>query len=286
MSNKSQIVLWPILILLVSMSSVQGSASLAKYLFPILGPAGMTAWRLVFSSIMLALIFKPWKKKITKQAWRPIICYGIALGFMNLSFYGAIQRIPLGIAVAIELTGPIAVAMFSSRRWLDFVWLGLAIVGLAMLLPLHEASVALDPMGVILALVAGCGWAMYIVFGRQAGTIHGPSSVAIGSMIAMLFMFPIGVWNSGDVMFDPSILPMVFVVAILASALPYALEMIALPRLPAQTFSTLMSLSPVLASLSGFVFLHEMLSGIQWLAIGCIIISSIGTVLSIHQNRQ
>ncbi|QIQ22247.1 EamA family transporter [Zophobihabitans entericus] len=283
--KRVSLAIWPILLLLVSMSSVQGSASLAKYLFPVLGPAGMTAWRLVFSCIMLSLVFKPWKKKITKQAALPIVIYGIALGCMNLSFYYAIQRIPLGVTVAIELIGPISVAMFMSRRLWDFVWLGLAVFGLVMLLPLHEASADLDPIGILLALIAGAGWASYIVFGRWAGSVHGSSSVALGTMIAMLFVFPLGVWTSGDVMFSPDIIPMAFLVAFLASALPYGIEMIVMPRLPAQTFSTLMSLSPVLASLSGFIFLSERLSTIQWFAIVCIVISSVGTVLSINRRK-
>ncbi|WP_392565937.1 EamA family transporter [Utexia brackfieldae] len=273
--------LWPILILLVSMSSVQSSASLAKYLFPILGPEGMTAWRLFFSACMLSLIFKPWKKRISRQACLPIAVYGIALGMMNLAFYNAIERIPVGIAVAIELAaGPILVALLSSRSLRDFLWLGLAIIGLCLLLPLGQANSQIDLVGILLAAVAGIGWALYILFGKKAGTIHGPSSVALGSILGAIIIFPLGVVTSDDIMFSTSIIPMAFLVAFLASTLPYGLEMIALPRLSAKLFSALMSLSPVLASLSSFIFLHEQLSFVQWLAIILIVISSIGTVLA------
>lgn len=277
---------WPIILILISMTSVQGSASLAKYLFPLLGPEGMTAWRLVFSSIMLVLIFKPWKKPITKQAFKYIALYGAVLGMMNLSFYCAIERIPIGIAVAIELTGPMIVAIFSARRLTDFVWLIIAIIGLAMLLPIHEANSDLDPIGLLLALSAGLCWGMYILFGRKAGQLHGPSSVAIGSCLVTLIIFPIGVWQTGEIMFSWNILPSAFLVAMLASAIPYGLDMIAMPKVPALTFSTLMSLSPVFGALAGFLFLHEQLSAYQWLSISLIIISSIGTVLSITRKSS
>lgn len=268
------------------MISVQGSASIAKYLFPVLGPEVMTAWRLTFSSVMLAMIFKPWRKAITKQALRYIILYGLAMGCMNLSFYNAISRIPLGIAVAIELTGPIMVAMFSGRRLADFIWLGIAVVGLGMLLPIHQASSELDPIGIVMALTAGACWACYILFGRKAGAIHGSSSVALGAIIASILLFPIGVWQSGSAMFSISLLPLIFLVSLLASAIPYGLDMVALPRLPAQTFSTLMSLSPVFAAFSGLIVLHEQLTHYQWLAIGLIILSSIGTVLSMSRPTK
>ncbi|MCO6544932.1 MAG: EamA family transporter [Gilliamella sp.] len=274
---------WPVLLIFISMISVQGSASIAKYLFPVLGPEGMTAWRLFFSAIMLILIFKPWRKILTKQALKYIFLYGISIGCMNLAFYNAIARIPLGIAVAIELTGPIMVAMCSSRKVLDFIWLGVAIIGLAMLLPIEQASSNLDPKGILFALLAGSGWACYILFGRKASTIYGSASVAIGSVIASCFLFPIGIWQNGSTMFSLELLPMVFLVSLLASAIPYGLDMIALPKLPAQTFSTLMSLSPVFAALSGFIVLHEQLTYYQCLAIIFIITSSIGTVLTMSR---
>ncbi|OCG00299.1 EamA family transporter [Gilliamella sp. wkB112] len=277
---------WPVLLIVISMISVQGSASMAKYLFPLLGPEGMTAWRLAFSAVLLVIIFKPWRKPITKLALKYIFLYGIVMGCMNLCFYNAIARIPVGIGVAIELTGPIMVAMCSSRRLTDFIWLGIAVTGLVILLPIHQASSDLDPIGILLALGAGSCWAGYILFGRKAGALHGSSSVAIGSVIASFLIFPIGVWQCGGLMFSVDLLPLVFVVALLASAIPYGLDMIALPRVPAQTFSTLMSLSPVFAAFSGLIILHEQLNGYQWLAIGFIIISSIGTVLTMNRPTK
>ncbi|OCG00947.1 hypothetical protein A9G08_03650 [Gilliamella sp. wkB195] len=277
---------WPVFLIFISMISVQASASFAKYLFPVLGPEAMTAWRLFFSAILLVIIFKPWRKTITKSAIKYIILYGVAMGCMNLAFYNSISRIPIGIAVAIELTGPIMVAMFSGRRLTDFVWLAIAIIGLVMLLPIHHASNDLDPIGILLALCAGSCWAGYIIFGRKAGEIYGASSVAVGSIIASILLFPIGVWHSGSTMFSMDLLPLVFVVSLLASAIPYGLDMIALPRLPAQTFSTLMSLSPVFAAFSGLIVLHEQLTHYQWIAILFIIVSSIGTVLTMQHPTK
>lgn len=259
---------------------------MAKILFPVLGPAGVTAWRLLFSSLMLIIIFKPWRKPVKRKAWKYILLYGFALGFMNLLFYYAIARVPLGIAVAIELSGPIMVAMFSSRRLTDFIWLGLAVLGLSMLLPIHQANANLDPVGLLFALMAGCCWALYILFGRKVSVIHGPSSVAIGSFIISCLLFPFGLWQAGSVMFSPELLPFIFLVALLASAIPYGLDMIALPKLPAQTFSTLMSLSPVFAALSGFAVLHETVTLYQWIAIAFIIASSIGSVLGISRKSE
>ncbi len=277
---------WPVFLIFVSMISVQSSASFAKYLFPVLGPEAMTAWRLFFSAILLVIIFKPWRKTISKPAIKYIILYGIAMGCMNLSFYNAISRIPLGIAVAIELTGPIMVAMFSGRRLTDFIWLAIAIIGLVMLLPIHQAASDLDPIGLLLALCAGGCWAGYILFGRKAGEIYGAPSVALGSIVASVLLFPIGVWQSGSTMFSLDILPLAFMVSLLASAIPYGLDMVALPRLPAQTFSTLMSLSPVFAAFSGLIVLHEQLTHYQWLAIMFIIVSSIGTVLTMPRPSK
>ncbi|MDF7670529.1 EamA family transporter [Orbaceae bacterium ESL0721] len=277
---------FPVLLIFISMISVQGSASMAKILFPVLGPAGVTAWRLLFSSLMLIIIFKPWRKPVKRKAWKYILLYGFALGFMNLLFYYAIARVPLGIAVAIELSGPIMVAMFSSRRLTDFIWLGLAVLGLSMLLPIHQANANLDPVGLLFALMAGCCWALYILFGRKVSVIHGPSSVAIGSFIISCLLFPFGLWQAGSVMFSPELLPFIFLVALLASAIPYGLDMIALPKLPAQTFSTLMSLSPVFAALSGFAVLHETVTLYQWIAIAFIIASSIGSVLGISRKSE
>ncbi|WP_445494205.1 threonine/homoserine exporter RhtA [Photorhabdus sp. SF281] len=280
--QKSAFPLIPVILLLLAMTSIQGGASLAKTLFPVIGAPGVTALRLGLGTIILFIIFKPWRLRFHRNSIMPLLTYGIALGAMNYTFYMALTTIPLGIAVALEFTGPLAVAMCSSRRPIDFLWVALVIAGLAFLLPIGNNIDGLDPVGIIYALSAGVCWALYIIFGQRAGAGHGAATVSIGSFIAALIFFPVGLIQTGpELLFDMSIMPLALAIAILSTAFPYTLEMIALTRLPAQTFGTLMSLEPALGALSGIVFLNEHLTIIQWLALFCIILSSIGSTSTI-----
>jgi inner membrane transporter RhtA len=225
-------------------------------------------------------IRRPWRTRRINADWRALWGYGLSLGVMNLVFYMALRTIPLGIAVALEFTGPLAIALFHSRRAVDFVWIALAVIGLLLLLPLREQSQALDPVGVMYALAAGVGWALYIVFGQKAGAAYGKDAVALGIAIGALVAVPIGVAHAGSALLSWSLLPFGLGVAILSSALPYSLEMIALTRLSARTFSVLLSLEPALAALAGAALLGEQLSGQQWVAVAAIIAASGGTALS------
>ncbi|MGV7961557.1 threonine/homoserine exporter RhtA [Photorhabdus tasmaniensis] len=280
--QKSALPLIPVILLLLAMTSIQGGASLAKTLFPVIGAPGVTALRLGLGTLILFIIFKPWRLRFRRNSTMPLLTYGIALGAMNYTFYMALTTIPLGIAVALEFTGPLAVAMFSSRRPIDFLWVALVIAGLAFLLPIGSNIDGLDPVGIIYALSAGVCWALYIIFGQRAGAGHGAATVSIGSLIAALIFFPVGLIQTGpELLFDMSIMPLALAIAILSTAFPYTLEMIALTRLPAQTFGTLMSLEPALGALSGIVFLNEHLTMIQWLALFCIIFASIGSTSTI-----
>ncbi len=269
-------------LLLLAMVSIQCSASMAKYLFTLIGPTATTALRLSFSCLFLLVAVRPWRHPVPPGSRLPVLLYGFALGVMNLTFYQALSRIPLGIAVALEFSGPLAVAMFSSRKPLDFLWVGLALAGLLTLLPLREES-ALDPVGVAFALVAGVCWAIYIVFGKKAGAVNGVTAVSFGTMVAAVFVLPIGFMSEGSAMLKPEFLPYALLLGLFSSALPYSLEMMALPKLPAHTFGTLMSLEPAVAALSGAIILHENLAFSQWLALGAIITASIGSTLTIRK---
>lgn len=272
---------WPVGLLLIAMCGIQGGASLAKTLFPIAGPGGTTAVRLIWAAIILLVIFRPWRRHIPGKAWRAIVIYGLALGLMNFLLYQALARIPLGIAVALEFTGPLMVALFSSRRALDVVWIGLAVVGLGVLLwPSDNATGGLDWVGVICALGAGGCWALYILFGQKAGSMYGMHSAVLGVTIAAVAIAPIGVWLGGPVLLSTPVLVTGFCVAVLSTAVPYTLEMIALPRLPTATFGTLMSLEPAFGALSGLLFLGQTLGLWQWLAIVAVMAAAIGTTLS------
>ena len=262
----------------VAMVSFQFGAVFAKHLIPVLGAPGTTAVRLGLSALLLVVVQRPWRSVPSRSAWRWILAYGASLAVMNSVFYVALGRIPLGIAVAIEFVGPLGVAVWASRRRQDYLWVGLAAVGLALLLPIRPGAAALDPFGVLCALAAGVGWALYIVFGQKAGLAHGPTASTWGLMVAALLTVPIGVVDAGATLLDPALLPLGIGVAIFSSALPFTLEMIALRRLSTKVFGTLMSFEPALAAIAGVVLLQEQLALAQWSAIALIVVASVGAV--------
>ncbi len=264
------------------MVSIQTGASFAKHLFPKIGPLGATSLRLAFASLILLVLWRPWRRKWKRHELLMIGFYGASLGWMNLLFYLSLERVPLGIAVALEFTGPLVVAVVASRRGLDFLWSILAACGILLILPLQAtATQNISLSGVGFALGAGVCWALYIVFGKRIGTdVHSGQATAAGMLVAALVVLPFGIVQQGAQLFRPELLPWGLGVALLSSALPYSLEMVALKKLPHKTFSILMSLEPVLAALSGFIFLHESLSFTQCLAILLIISASAGTCLA------
>src|SRR5438552_494394 len=222
----------PIAVLILAIACFQVGATLAKGLFPAVGAAGTTALRTGLAALMLCIVWRPWRMRLTRHEARAVVIYGIALGCMNLSFYSALKTIPLGLAVAIEFTGPLAVAVAASRRSIDYLWIVLASIGLLALLPLSRDSRPLAPEGVGLALLAGVCWALYIIYGRRAGTSHGGPSTALGMVVSSLFIVPIGFAQNGSALLSPAILATGCVVALISSALPYSLAMIAMPKLP------------------------------------------------------
>jgi len=276
-------VLFAVATLLIAMSSYQLGAALAKQLFPAVGAQGATACRLGLGALILLLVRRPWRRWQRGRDLRALWGYGLAIGAMNLVFYMSLRTVPLGIAVALEFTGPLALALFGSRRLQDFFWIALVVAGLLLLLPLRGQAHALDPVGVMYALAAGVGWACYIVLGQRAGAEHGGDAVTWGTSIAALVAIPVGVAHAGSALFHPALLPFALGVAVLSSALPYSLEMIALTRLPTRSFGTLLSLEPAIAALAGVALLGEHLSLLQWLAIVAIIVAAAGTALSVRR---
>jgi len=268
------------------MLSIQSGASLAKSLFPIVGAPGVTALRIALGTLILVVIFKPWRLRFKKEQRLPLLFYGLSLGAMNYLFYLSIQTVPLGIAVALEFTGPLAVALFSSRRPVDFVWVVLAVLGLWFLLPLGQDVSHVDLTGAALALGAGACWAVYILTGQRAGEEHGPATVALGSLIAAIVFVPLGMAQATESIWQWSILPVGLAVAVLSTALPYSLEMIALTRLPTRIFGTLMSMEPALAAMSGMLFLGESLTFTQTLALCSIIAASMGSTLTLRRESK
>ncbi|MBF1985427.1 threonine/homoserine exporter RhtA [Enterobacter asburiae] len=276
----------PVAVILIAMLSIQSGASLAKSLFPLVGAPGVTALRIVLGTAILVVIFKPWRLRFKKEQRLPLLFYGLSLGAMNYLFYLSIQTIPLGIAVALEFTGPLAVALFSSQRPVDFIWVVLAVLGLWFLLPLGQSVAEIDLTGAALALGAGACWAVYILTGQRAGEEHGPATVALGSLIAAIVFVPIGMAQATESIWQWSVMPIGLAVAILSTALPYSLEMIALTRLPTRIFGTLMSMEPALAAISGMVFLGETLTLTQTLALCSIIAASMGSTLTMRPEPK
>ena len=266
----------------VAMVSFQLGASVAKQLIPSLGAPGTTALRLGLSAIFVVLLQRAWRTVPTRKVWPVILAYGLSLGAMNFVFYFALRSIPLGIAVAIEFIGPLGVAVWASRRPVDYLWVTLAVVGLLLLLPLGVTDDRLDPVGVLCALVAGLGWALYIVYGQKAGRAHGASASTWGLVVAACLTVPLGIADAGRALLTPWIWTFGLAVAVFSGALPYTLEMVALRRLSARTFGTLMSFEPAIAAVAGVVVLHEHLTAMQWLAIGLIIVASVGAVSGEH----
>jgi inner membrane transporter RhtA len=255
-------------------------AAVAKHLFPLVGSEGVTALRVGLSAALLLLVARPWRRPLGRSDAANLAIYGIMLGCMNLLIYRAFALIPIGVAIAIEVTGPIAVVLLASRRPRDFAWVACAVAGLALLLPLREGAAALDPRGVAWAIGAAFCWAMYIVFGKRASTIRGGDAVAWGMLAAAVFTVPFGVAHAGGMLLAPNVLLGGLAVAVLSSALPYSLEMIALARLPRRVFGMMVSSAPAVGALAGFVVLGERLATSQWLAIALVIVASAGSAWS------
>lgn len=268
--------LMPVLALLAAMVSTYVGAAIAKFLFPQVGSQGVTALRVGLAACMLLAWRKPWRVPLARADIPNLLVYGLMLGCMNLLIYGAFARIPIGIAVAIEVTGPLMVVLAGSRRLQDIAWLACAVLGLWLLLPLRAHASSLDPLGIALALGAAFCWAMYIVFGKRVSTLQGGQAVAWGMLAAALFTVPVGVAHAGSALLAPGVLAAGLGVALLSSALPYSLEMAALKRLPRRVFGILVSASPALSALAGWLVLGEQLTALQWLAIGLIIAASSG----------
>ena len=263
--------------------SVQGGAAVAKSLFPELGPPGVVFLRLLFGSAALWAIARPQLRGRAGTDLRLLVALGVVLVSMNLSFYEALDRAPLGIAVTVEFLGPLAVAVLGSRRIVDVVWVVLAAVGVALLA--NGGGRAAHPLGIVLAAVAGVFWALYILVGVRVGrTFSGATGLAPAMALGAVLAAPWGLVTAGGHLRDAQLVGAGVGVGLLSSALPWSLELEAMRRLPPAVFGVVLSLEPGVAALAGFVFLHERLRVRAWVAIALVVAASAGAARRRHSD--
>ena len=276
---------------MVSLITLCAGTSLAKGLFPFVGAEGTTTYRLVFSTLLLMAFWRPWRRAWTWADVPILVLFGATLGLMNLLFYNAIKTVPFGLAIAVEFTGPLAVALWSSKKPLDFVWIVLAVAGMGLILPLGNASgadmqaAAIDPVGIAFALGAGACWAVYIVVGQRVADRIGAFATPMGMLVAALLVTPVGISVAGSSLLNPEWMLAGLGIALLSSAIPYSLEMYSLKHLPKQTFSILLSLEPAVGALAGWLVLSEQLNTQQLGAIGLIMVASMGSAMTAGQRK-
>jgi inner membrane transporter RhtA len=262
-------------LVLAAACSVQGGAAVAKTLFPQLGPPGVVFLRLLFGSAALWAIARPQLRGRARADLRLVGALGVVLVSMNISFYEALDRAPLGVVVTVEFLGPLAVAVLGSRKASDFIWVALAATGVALLADGSGGSV--KPLGIVLAAVAGCFWALYILLSVRVGRVFtGASGLAPAMALGALLMAPWGIISAGHHLRDAQLVGAAVGVGLLSSALPWSLELEALRRLPSHVFSVVLSLEPAVAAAAGVIFLHEHLRTRSWLAIGLVVCASGG----------
>lgn len=270
-------------LVLVAIASVQIGAALAKGLFATAGPAGTVMLRLGFAALVLLVVVRPGRAVLRAPAGSRhpglvVIVFGLLLAAMNLSFYEAIARIPLGVAVTVEFLGPLGVAVAGSRRWLDGLWVVLAGGGVV---ALAGGGGRVSALGLLLALVAGGCWAGYILASQRVGrAFPGATGLALALAVGAVVLLPIGIAGAGSALLAPGVLATGFAVAMLSSAVPYSLELAALRRLPTSVFGVLMSLEPAMAAAAGFVVLGESLRVRQLAAMACVCSASAGATLA------
>jgi len=241
-----------------AIASVQLGATVARQLFPGLGPTGTVFLRVGFGACILLAIARPGRPRFDARQWRGVVLFGLIIAGMNLCFYQAIARIPLGIAVTIEFIGPLAVAIAGSRKGLDFAWVAMAAAGVAML---TFSGGNVTPLGVLFALGAAAGWASYIVLSQRVGRlVPGPDGLAVALTVGGMALLPFGILGAGTRLLDLRNLSLGLVVAILSSAVPFSLEFAALRRLSSQAFGIFMSLEPAMGAAAGFLLLGQRLS--------------------------
>jgi inner membrane transporter RhtA len=265
----------PIALVLSGVTSIQFGAAVAATMFDDLGPAGTSALRLTWAAVILMVLFRPRVRGRSARDLRLVALFGLTLGGMNLCFYEALDRIPLGVAVTIEFAGPLAVAVVTSRRRLDLVWAALAAIGIVLLS--NPFGAGIDTVGLILILAAAACWAAYILIAQRATAVyHGSEGLALAMVVGAAVPLIPGVAEAGATLLEPQWLALGAAVALASSVIPYSLETEALRRLPASVFGVLMSIEPAVAALAGFLVLGQSLDARQLVAMAFVVVASVG----------
>jgi len=271
----------PQLLLTAAAVSLQGGAALATTLFPSMGAPGVLALRMGFGALCLVLLGRAWRAVPSGRALRLVVAFGLVLGTMNLLFYLALERIPLGVTVALELLGPLGVAVAGSRSRRDLLWVALAVAGLAVLLGPTATGQAdgLDPLGVLLALATGGAWAGYILLGsRLAHAVPGTAGLAWAMVVASCALVPLGVVTAGSALLEPAHLLAGLAIAVLSGVVPYSVELATLRRVGARAFGVMMSLEPAVAALAGLVVASQVPTLAAFVGIVLVVVASLGAV--------
>lgn len=269
----------PLAAVMAATCAFQVGAALAKGLFPAIGPEGAAALRLTLGAAMLFAVARPWRAWPRDAPWLPMLALGLATAGAVLFFYMALRRLPQGVAISLQFLGPLGVAIAGSRRPRDLLWAGLAGLGVWGLVgkDLGDGPFALDPLGVVFALCAAASWAAYIVFGRAASQAFRGAAPTVAVAIAALVVAPVGIAHAGlPALLSPALLPLALLVALVSTAIPFSLELYALPRLPARTFAVLTSLEPAFGALAGLTLLREALTPPQVAGVACVIAAAAG----------
>jgi inner membrane transporter RhtA len=271
----------PVAAMIISMACFQVGAAFAKGLFPAVGAEGAAALRLFFAAIMLTALARPWRSWPARAPLWPLVGLGVTSAAAMLLFYMAIARLPQGIAIALQFLGPLTVAVAGSRRPRDLLWALLAGAGVWGLVGHRVPGLGrLDLLGVVCALGAAAGWGGYILFGRRAGQSFGNATAALATTIAAVIVVPVGLIHAGAALFAPALLPLALLVALVSVAVPFSLELYALPKMPARTFAVFTSLEPAFGALTGFVLLHEQLAAPQLLGVAAVMTAAAGAAWS------
>ena len=265
-------------LMLLAILSIQIGAATATHLFADLGPAGTVFLRIGFSAVLLCLAWRPSLDRRVRENAGLLLLFGLVIGAMNLSFYHAIARIPLGIAVTIEFLGPLAVAAATSRRLGDFLWIAVALGGASLLVP--DIGERLDPLGVGFAVLGAVGWAGFIFLSIRVGrAFERGSGLALGMTVAAVLLLPIGVKGAAVAFMEPDLLAIAFAVAVFSTAIPFSLEFEALKRIPPRVYGVLVTMEPAIAVIVGIVLLGESLTLRTGLAVALVTTAAVGITL-------